>query len=202
MFNSSEIELVGYTSPNFKYFEEDLAKDLGKMFLSKTFTDIQFECEGKIIDAHRNVLVSRSNYFKGLLCENLKSNRLAKPVHVENCSYEAFRVIIYFLYTDQIEPETKPEALCEAIRVSDWYNIDELKSVAFNYFSENLTADNAIVYLKASQEKEPILENVSNLSLHFILRSFSSIVTRQDFKELTQPLLLMITQYIAKNKNN
>jgi hypothetical protein len=132
----------------------------------------------------------------------LKSNRLQKPVHIENTNFETLKTILYFLYTNSIQADTKPDILCEAIRISDWYSIDEFKSIAFQFFESNLSVDNVLEYFKSSVGKDPIINTITEAGLCFITKNFNSIIAKQEFKELSQPLLLMITQFIAKNKKN
>jgi speckle-type POZ protein len=180
-------------------FELGLASDLKTLLINKQFCDVQFEIEGKIADAHRNILAARSDYFKSILCENLKSNRLAKPIHISNISYDSFQSMLFYLYTNQIEENTRPEIVCELMRASEWFNLDDLKKVGYNYLSECISIDNVIEIYKSSNLMEPRLESLNDLALKYMRRNFSVIVPKKEFKELPQELLLKLTQFFAKN---
>lgn len=180
-------------------FEHGLALDLKTLLLNKQFCDVQFEIEGKIVDAHRNILAARSDYFKSILCENLKPNRLAKPIHIGNISHNAFQSMLFYLYTNQIEENTRPEIVCELMRASEWFSLDDLKKVGYDYLSDFISIDNVLEIYKSSNLIEPRLENLNELALRYMRRNFSVIVPKKEFKELPQELLLKLTQFFAKN---
>ncbi len=75
--------------------EKELRNNLRELLFSEEFSDIQFEVQGRIVKAHRNILTSRSEHFKTLLSE-LRPDRLARPIHIENITFEGFRALIYY----------------------------------------------------------------------------------------------------------
>ena len=70
--------------------QEALSQDLLKLFAKNDYSDIQFQVEDKIINAHRNVIASRCKYIETLL----KSTPCSHLVAIENISYDTFKVLL------------------------------------------------------------------------------------------------------------
>ena len=182
--------------------EQELANDFKKLFLSEEFCDVEFEIEGKILKAHRNILAIRSLYFKGLLCESLKSNRLLKPIHIEHISYDAFKSLIMYLYTNHIEVNTNPKIVCELMRNGNTYNIESLYISCIEFIEDILDTEKILDIYKYSTIEEPELTEVKELCLKFIALHFHDIIKKHDFQELPQKHMIAITQYYAKNRRS
>ena len=168
------------------------------MLLSEDFSDIQFEVEGKILKGHRNIITSRSDHFRTLLCDNLRQDRLSRPIHIDNVTYEGFKALLHYFYTNTIDDDTKGNIVCELIRMGDWYNLDDLKSVGFMFIESKLCLENVINLYTSAITVEPKLENVENICLKFIAKNFSQLVNRPEFKKLPQFALVRITQFYAQ----
>lgn len=178
--------------------EQQLSQDLAKLLISEEFTDVKFEIEGKILKAHRNILTSRSEYFRSMLCENLRQDRFAKPIHIDNISFEGFKGLLHFLYTDSILDNDSPNIACELARISDWYNLKELKEKVFSFIQTKLSIDNVLTYYVNAIKFEPKLGNVEELCLKFMAKNFTQLLDRAEFKKLPQDYLIRITQFYAK----
>ena len=83
--------------------EQTLAIDFRKLLESEEYCDIKFEIDGKYLKGHRNIFASRSTYFRNILCENLKMDRMTRPLHLENITYDGFKSLMHYLYTDKID---------------------------------------------------------------------------------------------------
>lgn len=183
---------------DFVQTEKTLSEDMAKLLVSEEFSDVMFEIEGKIVSAHRNILTSRSEHFRVMLCENLKQDRVVRPVHIDNITYDAFKGLLYYLYTDSIFEKTNVETVCELARLSDWYNISELKEQSFSFIKNSLSIENVIPLFICSVRIEPRLEAVEELCLKFIAKNFTQLLERAEFKTLPQNYLIQITQYYAQ----
>ena len=178
--------------------EITLSHDFGKLLLSEEFSDIKFEVEGEILNAHRNILVARSNYFRAMLCENLKQDRLAKPIHIDNISYEGFKVLLHYFYTGNIIDSASVQIACELKRISDWYDLDDLNAKSFTFIQTKLSIDNVIGAFVSAHTLQPKLEDIENISLRFIAKNFNHLLEKPEFKTLSQNLLIVITQFYAQ----
>jgi hypothetical protein len=176
-----------------------LIDDLKNLLNSCEFSDIEFQVEDKLVKAHRNILAVRSNYFRSLLCESLPADRLNKPIHIKNIGYEAFKLLLYYLYTSQIEKNAKCETICELMRACSWFNLDDLDKACLNHIECILNTENAISMLTFSLKPEPVLTNVGNLCLKFIVKNFNSIIQKAEFKNLPQSILIKISQFYAEH---
>jgi hypothetical protein len=193
-------EIEGKVPLNPALCEEDLANDLNKLLLSSDFSDVKFEVEGNYVDAHRNILTARSAYFKSFLCDNLKADRLLKPIRIENITCVAFKALISYLYTNRIEEKTNPVVACELMRASEWYNIENLATSCYLYIEESLTIENVMNVYKCSVSIEPILSGITELCLDYTALNFPMIIEREDFQNLPQPDIIRLTQHYAKNR--
>jgi speckle-type POZ protein len=193
------IEMVGqkYSIPLIDT-EKELSNDLKNLLKSEELSDIQFEVNGKVFKVHRNIITARSEHFRAMLCENLRTDRLARPIHIDKVSLEAFECLLNYFYTDSLIEGTSCQVACELIRVSDWYNIESLDQVCFKYIANSISLDNVIAILVCALTIEPKLKDVELLCCKFIAKNFTVIIDRSDFKSLPQFILIRITQYYAK----
>jgi hypothetical protein len=168
------------------------------MLLNEQYCDVSFEINGHTVKAHRNILTARCEYFRAMLCENLSQDRCAKPIHMDNISLNAFRGLLCYIYTDNLPDDAQPETACELARVSDWYNIKDLKEKAHVFIQSKLSIDNVLKLYICSVDLEPRLESVQQLCLKFIAKNFNQILEKPEFKRLSQAHLIQITQYYAK----
>jgi hypothetical protein len=179
--------------------ELTLSNNLKTLLNTEEFSDVKFEIEGKIVNAHRNIFAARSTYFKNILLENIKSNKtLSKPIHLENISYNAFKSLMYYLYTDSIEDETKGEIVCELIRVSEWYNLEKLTDVGLLFIKEKLCLDNVLSILVCATKKQPLLDRVERACLKYLAKNFNSVLTNPEFKDLDKDILVKIAQFYGQ----
>ena len=194
------VELVGKKfSVDVVNSEEKLAEDLSKLLRTGEFCDIRFEIDGKQISAHRNILAMRSEYFRELLCENIGSDRHSKPIHLDNISFEAFNSLLVYFYTNSIDNETTCLVACELMRISDWYNLSDLKRIAQQYVQKKLCIDNVVPILVNAMTVEPKLDEIEEICLRFATKNFVLLIERDDFKSLPQFILIRITQFYAEN---
>ena len=81
---------------------------------SDLFADVVFEVEGKHVSAHRNILVSRSEYFRAMLSEKSKfkeatlnaknlDSHLLSPIYIGDITYTIFIQVLNFIYTGHID---------------------------------------------------------------------------------------------------
>lgn len=194
-----KIELVGkrFMVDNVQS-EITLSNDMVDLLSSEEFSDIVFEVEGKLIKAHRNILTARSDYFRAMLCENLKQDRLSKPIHIDNVSYNGFRALLYYLYTGNIGEDVSCECACELRRISSWYDLEELGEKSYLYLQTRISIDNVLSLFLCAHRIAPRLEDVESFCLKFIAKNFQNIYVRPEFKTLPQNIVIFITQYYAQ----
>ncbi len=165
---------------------------------SEEFSDCVFEVNGVHFKAHRNILAVRSNHFRSILCDNLKEDRLSKPIHIENVTPEAFKALLNYFYTSKLDNDTNCTTACELMRLSEWYDLPDLSTTAFNHIKTQLDIDNIVDLIICAHDIEPKLEECEKLCLKFIAKNFTHLYKRQDFKKLSQPILVKIAQYYAQ----
>jgi hypothetical protein len=178
--------------------EQTLAANFKSLLLSQKFSDVVFEVNGDMFKAHRNILAVRSNHFRALLCDNLKEDRLSRPIHIENVSSDAFKALLHYFYTSKLDENTDCKIACELMRLSEWYDLPDLRSTAFMYIKSQLDVSNIVDLIVCALDIEPKLDECEAISLKFIAKNFTHLYSRDDFKKLPQPILVKIAQYYAQ----
>ncbi len=178
--------------------EKTMKQNFKNLLDSEEFCDIKFEVDGKYLKGHRNIFAARSVYFKNILCENLKLDRMNRPLHLENITFNGFKSLMYYLYTDTIEANTNGEICCELIRVSKWYNLEGLENCCYLYIKENIAIDNVIPTFVSACKKEPKIDGVQRICLKFIAKNFEKVLNQPEFKTLDTELLVKITQFYGQ----
>lgn len=117
---------------------------------------------------------------------------------MDNISYEGFKALLHYFYTDRIDDSTDCLTACELIRVSDWYDLEDLKSVSQIFIRGKLGITNVLNIFLCSIELEPKLDEIELMCLKFIAKNFNQLLELSEFKTLPQNILVRITQYYAQ----
>ena len=178
--------------------EDNYSKNLEKLLFSDIFNAVEFKIDNQIVKAHRNILTTRSQYFKNLLCDNLTPDRLRKSIYVDNITYDGFVCLMHYLYTGKIDENTKCQTVCELIRVSDWYNLEQLDTIGFLFLKSVLSLENVLSILICAAKIKPNLERVEKMCLKYTAKNFNQVLIQPEFKSLEKDILLKITQYYSQ----
>jgi hypothetical protein len=95
-----------------------LARNLHTLIGNDLFADVYFECDGQVIAAHRNILISRSEYFRAMLSSDSAFDEAKTPhsspenaIYLELVSYPQFKQVLTYLYTGHIDTSVPPTDL-------------------------------------------------------------------------------------------
>lgn len=174
--------------------EQILSQNLLALLKSGDFSDIEFEVEGKIIKAHRNVVASRSKHFS----KQLITAPCTSPITLDNISYDTFTALMEYIYSGSIAKNCKGTTLCELIRASGRFELEDLDQVGYRFIKENLCHENVLEILVNAAKNEPILEQAEKLCLAYFAKNFKNILTHPDFINLDRDILVKVTQYYAR----
>eukprot|EP00029_Vermamoeba_vermiformis_P010522 TRINITY_DN553_c0_g2_i1.p1 TRINITY_DN553_c0_g2~~TRINITY_DN553_c0_g2_i1.p1 ORF type:complete len:701 (-),score=114.21 TRINITY_DN553_c0_g2_i1:768-2870(-) len=125
---------------------EGLTSILSKTFKAQEdrFSDITFtfdNCSSKLY-AHKIILSSRCEYFRGLFDLGMKESK-QNTMHITEWSFESFKIMLQFLYSDQLEDVTGENAL-EVLQLATTYLIQRLVDKCEEFIVENMTLDNVV----------------------------------------------------------
>jgi len=199
-----------------------LHEDFGRLLESGQFTDINFlvgELE-TVVPAHIAMVAARSDWLRARVRE-AKSGRDAhlsklfdadsKPtqrdcpvleVKLVEAEPAAFRMVLDFIYTDQIDPtkgyrerHQSNEVVLSMMQVymlAVQFHMKRLENLCINYLEASINHKNVLVALKnASQLK---LFFIKEFCLRFIIKdaTYNQIVMSKEFETLDQPLMVEI----------
>jgi len=199
-----------------------LHEDFGRLLESGQFTDINFLVgEGEVVvPAHIAMVAARSDWLRARVRE-AKAGRDAhlsklfeadsRPtqrdcpvleVKLVKAEPAAFRMVLDFIYTDQIDPtkgcrerHQSNEVVLSIMQVymlAVEFQIKRLENLCINYLEASVNHKNVLVALKnASQLK---LFFIKEFCLRFIIKdaTYNQIVMSKEFETLDQPLMVEI----------
>jgi hypothetical protein len=183
-----------------------LSRNLNSLIENDLFADVYFEVEGRVIPAHRNILVCRSDYFRAMLGSHAAFKESAAPhnspehpIYIKDIRYDEFYQILSYLYTGHIEVASLPyDVIIGLMKLADSMNLCELEQLCLFQLSSLMSQDNVIKIFKEAYELSPeILKNVIQLCFDVIAASFSHVSRSADFCALPQDLMLRIIENVV-----
>lgn len=184
-----------------------LSRQMNTLVENELFADVFFEVEGKIVPAHRNILVIRSPYFRAMLGPNslFKENTESQhstasdPIYIKDIRYSEFIQILSFLYTGHIDIYSLPfDVTISLMRLADSMNMCELEQLCLFQLSQIIDRDNVVKIFKEAYESSPeILKNVVQLSYEVMSANFAYVSRSPDFCSLSQDLMLKIIENVV-----
>ena len=145
---SIESQLCSSTNDSIASTEK---KDLSvlELFHDKVPYDLTIDIGSRSFQAHRNILVLRSDYFKTLFesqFNDCSDNRLKLS---DDIDIPAFELLLKYLYSNHLEPESLDEPILIAVfKLSDRFLIETLKrQCLIELMRTHLTKENVFSYL-------------------------------------------------------
>ncbi len=183
------------------------SRDMHKLILNNLFADTFFEVESKIVPAHRNVLICRSEYFKAMLTHKFKESNDSNhsqenPIYIKDMTYEVFKELLNYIYTGYVNYKEMPyHVLIGLMKAADEVNLVELQKLGLFYLSLILNKENVIeIYSEASDSPE-VLKNVLELCYDMISVNFPIISKDTEFCSLSQELMIKIIENVVPKLN-
>ena len=137
-------------------------------FMNESESDVVFVIEGQRLPAEKRFLSIRNKVFRAMFSDNFKESK-DKEVVVENTTFEAFKTLLQFIYTDQLVLKDK----------NDFKLIDEVYKLSDRYESIKLF-DNLVEHMKT------IILSLDNIEL------VSRIADRSENNELIDNVMTFI----------
>lgn len=185
------------------------SKDMYKLILNDLFADVYLEVEGKIIPAHRNILICRSEYFRAMLStgssfkeSNDSNHNKSNPVYIKDFSYEVFKELLNYIYTGCINYKKMPYfVMLGLMRAADELNILELQKLVLFYLSLILNTENVVEIYREASETPDVLKNVIDLCYDLMSANFLAISKSQEFCSLDQHLMVKVIENVVPKLN-
>ncbi|RUP48387.1 hypothetical protein BC936DRAFT_144639 [Jimgerdemannia flammicorona] len=149
--------------------------------------DVRFNVNGQLIGANKEILASRSDYFRSMFTCGLKESQEDPEgvvVHVPNTSEPAFKAMLWFLYTGLLNLESFPGANeRDVFHLADMYQLDKLTELLKWEIIWDLTPETAFRCLLEFAHAYPSLKK---LVLDYVVGNFDAIRRTDEFAGLME----------------
>jgi len=127
--------------------KSSIVSDMRSMLDDPTFSDITFKLDdGREIHAHK-VFCVRCAYFKAMFGGQMRESK-QDSVSIKDTSYEVFKSLLEYLYTDEIE--IKWEQAMDLFVAADQFGVERLKKLCEKKILVSINNDNAATILQAA----------------------------------------------------
>lgn len=167
-------------------------------------TDVQFRFKEKIVGAHRNILCCRSTYFRSLLLNDFIEKSQTKPIELSDINYDAFREILYFIYTGAYHPTTSYETILECMTYSNKIDFLSAKHAAMEQICRYLRLhhDSVVTVYCLAKTAAPAFDVLLDYIYDLCSEHLKDISKQQDFVELDKEYMIDIICQSAERREN
>jgi hypothetical protein len=157
-------------------------------------TDVQFIFDNKIISAHRNILCSRSTYFRSLLLNDFTEKTQKKPIELTDINSETFLEILYFIYTGTYHPNMSHDIAKEAMIYANKINLLTAKNAAIEHVCRyvRLNHDSVIPVYCLAKQMSPAFDLLLEYIYDLCSEHLNDICKQKDFIQLDKELMIDI----------
>jgi len=161
----------GLAVPRFYVGPASMTRGLLSMLEDDEFADTTFEVEGARITAHRALLVTRSDFFRGMLKSSCREAQPGAIIQIGETTAAAFRKVLAFLYTDTLEldDDVVIDVMCKARE----YDLTRAYNICMRYCIRGAQSSNAVSWLLKADEAQ--LGELRAEMLRYIQRHFCTI---------------------------
>jgi len=166
----------------------------------KSFADIHFQVGDTLIAAHKNILVTRSEYFRAMFAHGMKENN-QNIIPLPNMEVETFTSVLEFLYTGHVVVDERN--IVSLVNAAAIFRIDNLKELCISRFNTVVSEFNVVnLLLMADAHHE---EQLKQTCKRYIMDNYQAMLQSESFKQLISPensdLLLELMSQLAPPEN-
>ncbi|XP_033108495.1 leucine-zipper-like transcriptional regulator 1 [Anneissia japonica] len=210
-----------------------LKDDFGKLLLSQQFTDIEFIVGEEAVScpSHAAIIAGRCRYLKNKMeqARDIQNQQAEKAsddeaaggeekqeasggkkvskkllqVFIPNAKPEAFKLILWFIYTDKVDRkpegfEDKPTLfvllIMDVYKLALEFSLPRLEQMCVQYLEVSIGLDNVLSVLQYSHELQ--LDYIKEFCLFFVTKesNYNSIVMSNEFEQLSQPIMVLVVR--------
>lgn len=143
-----------------------LTEDFSKLLETGLDQDVEIQCGGNSVKAHKVVLSARSDVFKAMLHSNMLEMQTG-VVEIQDMDISCFRDFIRYLYTDAL-PEMSFDMAKTLYEAGDKYAVRSLLLRCSEYLQDNLSPENAYqsFALADAHSDQELKDRVKSFILH------------------------------------
>jgi len=145
------------------------------IFKTMRNSDISFRIKDQEIQAHKFILISRSQVFAAMFEHHTAENQ-SGVVEIVDISPHTFRTVLYFMYTDQVKLQTEEEAK-KLIVAADKYMLDLLKFKSEEFLISHLSWDNCLELLQLAYVYTA--QNLKEVALQFVRQDIPQMLIKK-----------------------
>ncbi|CAL9115243.1 unnamed protein product, partial [Musa acuminata var. zebrina] len=189
----------------------DIAQHFGQLLKSEKGTDISFEVDGEVFNAHKLVLAARSPVFRAQLFGPMKDVNM-HCIKVEDMEPSVFKALLHFIYWDSVcdmERITGWDAKCAStlmaqhlLAATDRYALDRLEVLCEVKLCEDV-AINTVATILALAEQHHCF-HLKSVCLKFVAlpQNLRGTLRFKYLKVSCPSLLKELLQYVAGKGEN
>lgn len=127
-----------------------MGSDIAQLLKTNNYADITLSVNGHMIQAHRSILVSRSEYFRAMLLGKLRESSQT-VIEIEDMDYQPFKIILEYIYAQTADPSDFADSILDVITAASRFGVDGLVRLLEGVIAHNLDADNVDSILELAE---------------------------------------------------
>ncbi|KAJ8683727.1 hypothetical protein QAD02_019519 [Eretmocerus hayati] len=152
-----------------------------KCLCTKQFSDVDIIVKGKVINAHKVILVSGNKVFASMFEHKTKESE-ENIIRITDIDFEVMAEIIRFIYTGQVCNINT--FVKEILVAADKYGIDELKDQCSQYLCRLLMVDNVLSLISFADLYR--MDKLKEMGMKFFVDHKKEVVKIDGYKELME----------------
>jgi len=161
-----------------------LESELSNYVASEKYSDVKFSVEGKLIPAHKFVLVAQSDHFRNMFSGSFKETQDG-IIKIYDCTEEVFLEVLRYLYTGQCNIT---ESNCFGIlEQANFFQLNRLTAKSEYFWYERLNIENAANVLDFANHFNA--SQLKQFAVEFIFTHVHEVAKSDAWKELDIDLI-------------
>jgi len=172
-----------------------LLSDLKTMLNNPISSDMQLtvEGEGGVINAHKIVLASRSEWFKAMLVNQMCEASM-KVVVVKEIKFDTLSLLVEYLYTDTVNIDEAN--VVDLFVAADRFQVKRLQAICENFLIKNIDEDNIIHVFELADRANAT--QLRTFCVNWILSNFGEVLRKGEHLNLARELQMEINGLAAE----
>lgn len=153
----------------------------GVLVNNPLFSDVTFVVEGQKVLAHRSILYSRCEYFRGMFEVGMRETT-AKEISVPGVNYVVFLGVMEYIYTGIVTLTDGSQAV-GLLQAADMFGLDALRQQCVEKVEKALTVDNAAYLCQVADTHNAY--HLKHSCISFILHNFREVVKTDNWSSVS-----------------